>query len=116
MPNEHEYNGWTNFATWSVVVVIQNDQSMNEHCYQALPMEAHAEAARLSAEEPDRFPAERPRWLLQDMLKDYVQEIIDAEAEKGLPCMLTGLLGAAMCEVDWRDIAENVLADYTEEE
>jgi len=92
---DRTYNGWASYETWLVNLWLQNDIGSYAYwCERA----AHC----IKAEE-------HPLYALSRELQIEV-------SENGIPDnMTTGLygdlLGAALAEVDWREIAEHYLED-----
>lgn len=102
---ETKYNGWTNYETWCVNLWLSNE----EPSYRYWRDEAErclTAACRPSGNETGerREQAER---LLADCLK--------AELEEGHPLptasVYSDLLTSALAEVDWHEIARNLLDD-----
>ena len=93
-----EYNGWTNYETWVVALWMDNERGSQEY-WQSI-------AAELSdPTSPEYIKDENTqKCRVADRLKD--------EHEEALP-ELTGfaadLLNAAMSEVDWYEIASNLV-------
>ena len=89
------YNGYANYETWNVALWLDNDQS------------DYANMQELTREHKDH-PAQ-----LADAIREYVEEnhIPDLGAT-----MAADLLGAAMSEVNWFELAETKLADMPEDE
>jgi len=98
-----EYNGWSNYETWSVNLWINNDQdSLNywnkvtEFCYSEKqnPEGSYIEAVY--------------------KLSNYLEE----QFNEGTPItegLYGQLLGGALSVVDWREIAEHFCDDYETE-
>ena len=86
------YNGWTNYETWNVKLWLDND----EGSYNML---------REMAE--DAKTAEYPKAQLSNALKDLVEE----NAPDLGASMYADLLGAAISDVNWYEIAENILSE-----
>ena len=102
------YNGWRNYETWAVALWIDNEQETQE---QALEMARNAvDAAGMAEGEP--YPPE-PRHILADTLKTWVSDELLPDLGATLAA---DLLGAAVSEVDWREIAEHYLADLPAQE
>jgi len=98
---EAEYNGWTNFATWGAKLIMDNDSGLWD-----LVRDLAREHRDNSAD-------------LQDALRSLTEELCGLEDGLGVPrpsLMAAQLLGAALCEVNWREIAESLLQDLADEE
>ena len=84
--DDRTYNGWTNYETWAVNLWLDNDEGSYRH-WREVAEELADEAARAG--------------LLASQLKAEI-----AESMPDLGCSLAAdLLGAAMSEVDWHEIA-----------
>lgn len=109
MADEQGYNGWKNYETWAVALWIDNDEAMY---YTARDMAAGM-GERMSDDDLSKDDA---RYELADQLKDWIDEV----AEMTCPgcregaSFVSDLLGAALSEVDWYEIAENKLDDALE--
>ena len=103
MSTEKGYNGWANYETWNVALWIDNDQGsyfaafeMAQECYD-------------EAEQDDKDDQlNDAKRALADRLKDWIEEMNPIADQNSL---FTDLLGAALGEVDWYEIAENFLED-----
>ncbi len=78
------YNGWTNYPTWCVNLWLSNDESL----YQ----EAMAQAQRFSQSRGD----------LAQVLKDWVCDVLAPDLGA---TFAADLLGYALGEVDWHELA-----------
>lgn len=101
---DQSYNGWSNYETWNVALWLDNDQGTYNYVRE-LATEARAE----SAEHQDRYDTRTPEGLLADRLKDLVEEGSPLADDAS---MYSDLLGAAISEVDWHEIATH----YVEED
>lgn len=102
------YNGWTNYETWNVSLWIDNDQGLYEMARE-MAQEIHEEGPRPI---DDTSLSLEPKHILADRLKDWIGEMApDLGAS-----MWSDLLNAALSEVDWTEIAENMLSEYTDAE
>jgi hypothetical protein len=113
MPDEKRYNGWTNYETWCVSLWLGNDEGLYETvgkmasdvCYEIT--DAAYEWQTLS----DARVAE---------LAEQIASFVDEVAEQTCPgcregaSFVSDLLGAALSEVNWREIAENRLGEWQE--
>ena len=99
---ETTYNGWKNYETWNVALWISNEQSSDSY-WRDVTQECwdEAEAGNTLTRE------EQAKYNLADRLRD---EITESQPDLGAT-MWSDLLGAALCEVDWDEIAGNWLED-----
>jgi hypothetical protein len=88
-----DYNGWKNNETWAVNLWLTNDEA------------SESEVRRLTADADDLAG-------LSASLKDYVEE---GAPDLG-PCLYSDLLGAALSEVDWYEIAEHYWEDFRDKD
>jgi hypothetical protein len=101
------YNGWTNYETWNVALWIDNEEGSYRYWRRAA-QEAYDEAEaseHLTREEN----AERD---LADRLKG---EMSEAAPDLGASCW-ADLLGAALSEVNWDEIAHGMIEETDKEE
>ena len=82
--NTDSYNGWTNYETWLVNIWLTNDPGTYS-------------AARWAA--VDNADA------LREWVTEWVTESVPASS------LTADLLGAALSEVDWHEIAESLLEE-----
>ncbi len=110
--NEKTYNGWTNYETWAVALWIDNEQS--SYHYWRDEARRHREDSPTCQQVQDGiWKAEQAaKFNLADQLKD---EFNDA-APLTEPNVYSDLLGAALSEVNWSEIAEHMLADLADEQ
>jgi hypothetical protein len=108
MTNDKKYNGWNNYETWNVALWIDNDQGGYSQ-RQEMVQDAwdNAEADKNFTRE------ERATLSLADALKDWIEEMNPIADQAS---MFTDLLGNALGQVDWHEIAENFLTDVEKTE
>lgn len=83
---ETGYQGWANYNTWAVAFILGNDRGTYEQCRE------FAEGAKGGAADADQVAdgtwtiAEAARFNLADMLKEYVEELVEISdaAEKAI--------------------------------
>lgn len=98
----NEYNGWHNYETWAVKLWIDNEEPSYRYWQ---------EATRAAWGDPEEWDGEsnrsrKARMALADQLKDEY-----AENAPELDGIYSDLLGAALSEVDWYEIADSMLTD-----
>lgn len=90
------YNGWSNYETWNVKLWMDNDEGSynywKEQTLEAWEQEDHDLANTVS----------RLADMLETEHKDNIPETSGTYAD---------LLGAALSEVDWHEIAESLVSD-----
>lgn len=97
------YNGWTNYETWLVNLWLDNDSGTQDY------LREMAQEVRDNPE-PNQFSETgflSPEYTLSGRIKDYVEELLEPQtSESGLA---SDLIGAALSEVNWSEIAGSVL-------
>lgn len=86
------YNGWKNYETWNVALWLGNDEGSY------LMVRHMARDAR-----KDEYPAGALATMIEAEVKDSAPDLGAS--------MFADLLGAALSEVDWYEIAQNVLSE-----
>jgi len=105
---ERKYNGWTNYETWNVKLWMDNAEG-SYRCSQEQAQSAYDEA-----EADESFTREERATLdLADTLKaEYEEAMHDwLEQSKRQASVWADLLGAALSEVNWHEIAEHMIDD-----
>lgn len=107
---EHkEYNGWYNYETWLVNLWLDNDEyECNEH----LPEMARNAYRDATAGEYSTRDQDATYNLAQE-LEDYITEQNPLADKANL---WSDLLGAALSEVNWQEIAEHLIEDLDKSE
>lgn len=95
------YNGWTNYETWNVKLWLDNEEPSYRY-WQEAAAEVWAEA---EADHPFSR-SERGRIDLGDRLKE---EITEGSPLGDDASMYSDLLGAALSEVNWGEVANSLL-------
>jgi hypothetical protein len=97
------YNGWKNYETWNVALWIDNEYGMYQQ---------RQEMAQSAYDDADG-DMDEAKSKLADALKDWIEEMNPIASDNS---PFTDLLGAALGEVDWYEIAENFLEDVEKKE
>lgn len=101
--SDKTYNGWSNYETWNVALWMDNDPSTYEHWRER--------AQDFVDEKGSKALAESDAYQLGDEI-----EASHEEAAPELQGCYADILSAALREVDWREIAEHLIADADEVE
>ena len=111
--NHKEYNGWYNYETWLLNLWIDNDGDSqgywNDSAQEAYD---HAKADRTFTQE------ERAKLDLANAIKEHFEEAeADILERAGIQSSFwADMLGAALSEVNWYEIASHMLDGVENEE
>src|SRR5262245_45440597 len=108
--DEKRYNGWTNYETWAVALWLDNDSGSYDH-WRERAQEAY-DNAEAGTHYGSETREEAATAALREELSAWHDDIQD---ELGITEKLGGtvfadLLGAAMSEVNFHEIAEHYVA------
>lgn len=105
--DEKRYNGWTNYETWVTALWLDNDFATQSY-WREVTRECRLSAASAKQVKQGYWTAEEAaRFTLADQLKKEVTDSAPiAEAS-----LYADLLGAALQEVNWLEIADHYLVD-----
>lgn len=98
------YNGWANYETWVAGMFLDGNYD-GPGTYLAV-LELVAE----SIEDGQRAPI----GVVADALQEVVTEHVGLETESLPSGLAADLLGRALCNVNWRELAEGKLAEVIE--
>lgn len=101
------YNGWKNYPTWNVNLWLSNDEGLY---YETRERVTSAIAGSFTMD--DESPQTVSRSAVADALRDYV---VDELAPDLGASFAADLLGYALDEVDWFEIADAWIDDDGEE-
>ena len=110
--DEQGYNGWKNYETWSVALIVNNEQST-----QAEAFEVVRDAIENGRTSEVWTEDERQRYNVADALKDWIERSAEIEVKVGqtaLSFLWSQLVSAALSEVDWDELAESFISDLDE--
>lgn len=106
MANDTRYNGWTNYETWCVNLWLTNDSASDSYWRET------AQECFDDAETDSCFTREERAVLtLADRLKEETEEANVSLTDRLNGTMFSDLLGAALSEVNWYEIAEHFIED-----
>jgi hypothetical protein len=105
-----KYNGWTNYETWNVKLWMDNDQGSYAY-YGELAQEVY------DASKADGNPGDASYALAERIKDEYESAMADLlDSAKASSTVWADLLGAALSEVNWHEIAEHLIEDVDKEE
>ena len=118
MSDEQGYNGWKNYETWSVALIVDNDErtySQRQNIVRLALMEARAD------DQPESWtPDEHRRYRVADAIKDWVEWAAEIEHDvaesQPFSFLWSQLISAALSEVDWDELARHWIDDAIEAE
>ncbi|MCE9530873.1 MAG: hypothetical protein K8T89_07085 [Planctomycetes bacterium] len=100
------YQGWKNYETWAVHLYLTGDQDTDKFCI-ALTRRAVATAATCVQVVKGNWTVDHARrHLLAESLKEFVDVRSPLADEASI---YSDLLGCALYEVDWNEIADALL-------
>ncbi len=103
------YNGWTNYETWCVALWLDNDQRTYAHYQnQALRCWEFSE----SGSKLQEVGLSRKEDAICTLSKVIQEEVEESQPE--VYGLYADLLGAAMSEVNWNEIATHYIDDLRE--
>lgn len=97
-----KYNGWTNYETWVTKLWLDNEQGTYE-----LQKEMLAQAQNTPKNEV-WTREETTKFTLADLLKEYIEEFNPLVKSAS---MYSDLMGAAISEINFDEIAEAIIED-----
>jgi hypothetical protein len=103
-----KHNGWTNYETWAVHLWLTNEEGTYNYWRE--------QAAFLKSDKGIAIHASRNEFLNRDRIPPYylaeqLKEEITEQAPLATASVYSDLLGAALSEVNWNEIAEAFLED-----
>ena len=110
---DKRYNGWTNYETWNVKLWMDNNEGDYKH-YASLAQDAYDEASSTRTFTREEMAAGDLAKQLQDEYESAMQDILEQSGQTA--SVWADLLGAALSEVNWHEIAEHMIEDCDKEE
>lgn len=99
------YNGWSNYQTWNVKLWIDNEY--DEYAYWLERMEELVEEAKEEESEVSTSDFADELESFYDDIKNLLFPQLDNASS-----MFTDIFGEAWGQVNWYEIAENMLSDF----
>ena len=109
----NNYNGWTNYETWNVALWIDNEQGSQEY-WREVTREIR-ETASEASQVKDAI------WSIEQAARFTLADQLEEEMRNGSPLAsdascYSDLLGSALDNVNWREIAGNWLENLGDDE
>jgi len=103
------YNGYTNYQTWAVSLWIDNEECQRDHWLGTASYIYNNEAK----EQTHFTKMEDATYILADQLREQHHEVKDSivDIAKLSSSVWADLLNASLCDVNWHEIAKNLLED-----
>lgn len=109
--DQTKYNGWTNYETWVVALWIDNEEASYRHWLEKA--QEHWDAA------PDDSRVTRGFFTRPEAARERLAETLKTALTEAAPVIPAScwadLLGAALAEVNWYEIAEHLLSGIVQE-
>ncbi len=99
-----KYNGWTNYETWNVKLWLDNDAGAVQYWAELAAEHFHGADGENAADSAE---------LAKYSLRTHLEEEIKGNAPE-LTGTYADLLGAALSEVNWYEIASHIVDDAIE--
>jgi hypothetical protein len=104
-----KYNGWTNYATWGVALVMDNQNGIPQHWQERVTgLKRIAETCKGEV----WTCAEYVKFTLADEIKEHVEEILEHDGGDGdeyRKLMFLQCIQAALSDVNWQEIADHYI-------
>lgn len=101
------YNGWSNYETWAAALWLDNEANSFRYWREA--------ARQHQREAPNNEEVKKGIWTAKEAARFNLADQLKEEFESGnpltVPSVYTDLLGAALSEVDWNEIAADILVE-----
>ena len=108
MTEDQTYNGWKNYPTWAVNLWLDNERDT----YERFRLTAQNVKATIDKDENVVNGIWTPEEAAKFRLADWAKEWVTEELAPDLGATVAAdLLGYALGEVDWVEIAENKLSE-----
>jgi len=118
------YNGWRKYETWSWNLIVNNDESLQSYVEEIVENYCGDEVMVWLESRGQNPPHTGLReWIkreidtdsLENKLRDWTQECFEGEDfVSPLGLLMSQLLQASIQEIDFREIAISLLADWLE--
>lgn len=113
--DDSRYNGWTNYETWVVALWLDNDESSSDYWReQVQEVWDAAEPGKHSWQTREAESVGALADMLKDSHEERLQELGLLDGDK--TGVFADLMGAAMSEVNWHEIAQHYIDDVEKTE
>jgi hypothetical protein len=111
--SDKTYNGWTNYETWNVSLWLDNDQGSYSF-WNERAQEVYNDAEANSYQTREQAAVNDLAAELKDQIEEASQDMLEASGNSA--SMFADLLGAAISEVNFYEIAEHYIEEVDKEE
>ena len=111
MTEDTTYQGWANYATWGVALILNNEEALYAEI--RVTAQDYNDPENISSQEKDGIwtHEEAVRYQLEDYIKEMVGELCENDALNALNLMQQQVISAGLAEVDFAEIAQSFLED-----
>ncbi len=112
-----DYNGWKNYSTWAVGMYLNGNYDGPSTYYETIE---RVKNAIEGYDQPEVYAQGSERGRVADALQEWVEEnvkphtIDDDHPDPNLHPLVSDLLGASLSSVDWYELADAWIENFTE--
>lgn len=112
MTTGDKHNGWENYPTWAVNLWLSNDEGLYRQTLEVV----HDALVNAADDCPSYWTGvENRRFKTADALKSFVEELAAHEYGPAEASFVVDLVGYALGQVNWHEIADGWLEDAERE-
>lgn len=114
LPEPQKCNGWTNYETWCVNLWMSNDAGSDEY-FREIAQEVYDDSTEELRSDGQTVLFTRDEVATRNLADRLKEEHEERQNELTVTGVFADLLGAALGEVDWHEIASHYIDDVDKE-